>query len=110
LWSLPDYSFGWEEYGRGVADAGKTVTLPLLAPGENVHVDSRPDTETIIAQNGAPVGNRWAGKDLEYPIPPGGEVPGGATVLVQQVTNPDGFRCELDLVRWYAEPFSEPLI
>lgn len=103
-WTLPDYSFGWEEYGRGVADAGKTVTLPALVSGENVHVDSRPDTETIIAENLAPVGNRWAGKDLEYPIQPGANV-----TAVVSVTAPGSWECELDLPRWYAEPFSEPM-
>lgn len=106
-WRLPDYSFGNEEYGRGVADLGKTVLLPLLKSGENVHVDSRPDVETIIAQNAAPVGNRMAGKDLEYPIPPGGGVSpesGGATVSVD-----GGGRCEIDLVRWYSEPFCDPV-
>lgn len=109
-WTLPDYSFGSQEYGRGGADIGKTVTLPKLNSGENVHVDSRPDTETIISENAAPVGNRWAGKDLEYCIPPGGgvdTVAGGATVRIEE--SGGNYRCELDLPRWYAEPFSDPL-
>ena len=115
-WTLPDYSYGWEEYGRGTADKGKTVTLPALARGENVHVNTRPDTETIIAENEAPVGNRWAGQDLEYPILPGNGSPEpdgpnpGCVVRVRDVTNPDGARCELHLPRWYTEPFSTPLI
>lgn len=112
-WTLPDYSYGWEEYGRGVADMGKTVTLPLLAPGENVHVNTRPDTETLIAENEAPVGNRWRGQDLEYPILAGAGSPdpaNGCVVRVQNITNPDGARCELMLPRWYAEPFSTPLV
>lgn len=113
LWTLPDYSYGWEEYGRGKADIGRTVTLPLLAAGEDVHVDTRPDTETIIAANEAPVGNRWHGMDLEYPIIAGAGDPDpatGCTVRVQQITNPAGARCELLLPRWYAEPFSSPLV
>lgn len=112
-WTLPDYSYGWEEHGRGEADKGKTVRLPLLAIGENLHVDTRPDTETLIAENEAPVGNRWQGKDLEYPILSGAGSPDpndGCVVRVTDVTNPDGVRCELHMPRWYAEPFSTPLV
>lgn len=110
-WTLPDYSFGWEEYGRGQSDLGKTVPLPLLTPGESIHVDSSPDTETIIADNGNPVGFRMGGRDLEYPIQPGaGASTNGCTVRVRNCTNPNGARAELYLRRWYDEPFSTPLV
>lgn len=113
-WQLPDYSFGWEEYGRGTADIGKTVyvtpTGKLLA-GEIVDVYSRPDVEPIISANGAPVLNRMNGTALEYPIQPGqGSVTDGCIVRAIDVTNPLGARCELFLDRWYDEPFSTPLI
>lgn len=113
-WILPDYSFGWEEYGRGIADMGKTVRLTptgSLAAGEIVDVYSRPDLEPIIAANGAPVLNRMNGTALEYPIQPGmGSVENGCVVRALGVTNPLGARCELHLDRWYDEPFSTPLI
>lgn len=115
-WILPDYSYGWEEYGRGLADKGKMVELPALAKDENLHVNTRPDTETLIAENEAPVGNRWRGKDLEYPILPGCGSPDtggpdpGCVVRVKDITNPDGARCELLMPRWYNEPFSTPLV
>lgn len=110
-WTLPDYSFGCEEYGRGVADMGKTVQFPLLAPEEDIHVYSRPDLETIVAANDAPVGYRMAGRDLEYPIQPGMGSPDpakGCTVRVRQIT--DGAACRLHLPRWYSDPFSTPRI
>lgn len=108
-WYLPDYSFGSEEYGRGLDDEGKVVPLPLLRAGEDLWVESRPDLETLVAANDAPVGNRLAGRDLEYPIPAGaGDPLRGCVVRVTNVT--DGASCRLHLPRWYAEPFSTPLV
>jgi hypothetical protein len=110
-WIVPDYSFGWQEYGRGQSDLGKTVPSPLLIAGENIHWTSRPDLEPIIADNENPVGNRMAGRALEYPIQPGmGDSDWGCTVRAINVTNPNGARCELYLPRWYNEPFSTPLL
>lgn len=113
-WVLPDYSFGWEEYGRGQSDLGKTVYVTPIGPlaaGEIVDVYSRPDMEPIIAANGNPVGNRMRGTALEYPIQPGmGDVENGCVVRALNVTNPNGARCELYLDRWFDEPFSTPLI
>lgn len=115
-WQLPDYSFGWEEYGRGISDIGKTVYVPSvaagpLAAGEIIDVYSRPDMEPIIAANGAPVLNRMNGTALEYPIQPGmGLVENGCIVRALNCTNPNGARCELHLDRWYDEPFSTPLL
>jgi hypothetical protein len=115
-WILPDYSYGWQEYGRGLADQGKTVSTPLLTLGEGLDVQTSPDSETFIAANNNPVGNRMGGRDLEYPILAGCGSPdpdgpnAGCVVRVKSVTNPDGARCELAMPRWYAEPFSTPLV
>lgn len=110
-WTMPDYSFGWEEYGTGIADLGKTVQLPLLREGENIDVDWDPSEETIIAENEAPVYERMAGKDLEYAIQPGmGDPEEGCIIRVNNVTNPDGARCELYLPRLHAEPFGKPRV
>jgi len=71
---FPDFSWGLEEFGRGVADTGKTVRVPFkgeLLIGEDIHIMTRPDEETIRAANDAPVGNRMGGNDFEYPIQPG---------------------------------------
>lgn len=110
-WSLPDYSFGWEEYGTGLADLGKTVDLPLLVEGENIEVDSSPDVMTIVAENENPVMQRMKGRDLEYPIQAGmGDPYDGCIVALRGCTNPDGARCELELPRWHAEPFGTPRV
>lgn len=110
-WTLPDYSFGWEEFGSGIADLGKTVELPELFEGEDVEADSRPDVMTLVAANGNPVMQRMNGRDLEYPIQPGiGDPVNGCIVSVRDVTNPDGARCELELPRWHNEPFGTPTV
>ena len=112
---LPDYSFGSEIYGRGIMDAGKTVPTPTIVEGDgSVSVFTRPDKETYISENETPVGLRAAGKDFEYPIPPGmgtssAKSPNpGCVVRAMGVT--DGCAIKLTLPRWYAEPFSTPLV
>lgn len=109
IWTLPDFSFGSEEYGRGLSDEGKTVRLPQLRFGEDLIVQTRPDLETLIAANDAPVGNRLAGRDFEYPIPPGaGDSNRGCVVLVENIV--DGAALRLKLPRWHEEPFGTPLV
>jgi hypothetical protein len=110
-WQLPDYSFGWEEYGRGQSDLGKTVLFTPFIEGEICDLYSRPDMEPIIAANGNPVLNRMNGRALEYPIQPGmGSTGDGCVIRAINCTNPNGARLELNLDRWYNEPFSTPLI
>ena len=112
---LPDYSFGSEIYGRGVADSGKTVATPQILEGDgNVSVFTRPDKETYISEMETPVGLRAAGKDFEYPIPPGmgtsdtdGANPG---CVVRAMNATAGCAIKLTLPRWYSEPFSTPLV
>lgn len=120
---LPDFSWGWQEHGRGVLDFGKTVRVPRvgeLLEGENIDILTTPDEETIRAENDAPVGNRMGGTDFEYPIQPGcGDPPefdddghsvNGAAIRMLNITNPAGSRVELELDRWYDQPFGDPLI
>jgi hypothetical protein len=122
-YQFPDFSWGWEEYGRGIADGGKTVRVPFqgtLKTGENIDIDTQLDEETIRAENDSPVGNRMNGTDFEYPIMPGcGDAPefdaagnctNGATVRMLNVTNPEGSRVAVELPRWYAQPFGTPLV
>lgn len=113
-WILPDYSYGNEAYGRGVADIGKTVPIPNLLQGEDVTVMTRPDMEWILSVWETPVANRSPGLRHEYPIPPGEGSPDdggpnpGCVVRARSVV--DGAACVLTLPRWYAEPFSTPRV
>lgn len=111
MWHIPDFSWGNEEYGRGLADADKIVRTPLLVVGENVDIYTRPDLDTYQSENDAPVGLRSNGRDFEYPIPPGEGVGGdnideGAVFMATQVTDGGEFRMELP--RWYSSPYSRP--
>lgn len=107
---LPDYSYGCEYYGRGRADAGKTVPTPTLIEADgNVTVFTRPDKRTYVSEMETPVGLRSAGLDFEYPIQPGaGDPEEGCVVRATGVT--DGCAITLTLPRWYAEPFGTPLV
>ncbi|MBF6422033.1 hypothetical protein IU436_25420 [Nocardia farcinica] len=76
-WRVPDRSWGQKIYAkptypyhRADDDAARMEWLPPLLPGEDTSIDTDPDQPTLIAANGAPVQNRWAGRGLLYPIKP----------------------------------------
>lgn len=106
---FPDFSWGNEKFGSGVADLGKTVLTPMLAPGENCEIQTRPDLETYQAENDAPVTLRTKGIDFEYPIPPGAGDPNpenGAVFSADCTT--DGGAVRMELQRWYSSPYARP--
>jgi hypothetical protein len=110
-WHIPDFSWGNEEYGRGLSDMDKVVRSPHLEVGENCDVYTRPDMDTWQAENDAPVGLRARGRDFEYPIPPGMGVGGdnpdeGAVFRATEVE--DGGALRMELPRWYSSPFARP--
>lgn len=115
-YQLPDYSFGSQAYGRGIADLGKTMPLAQLMDLEDLQVYTRPDLETFVTSLETQFAGRNAGKDFEYPIAPGagsseGEGSDNPGCIVRaNVTNPAGARVELTLPRWYDEPFSTPRV
>ena len=124
-WVFPDWSWGSEEYGRGIADEGKTLHVPnvpgeIVRAGASFHAMTRPDEETLRTVEDLPLGHSMNGADFEYPIPAGaGEAPefdddgrctNGAVVRILNCTNPDGARLEIELPRWYNEPFGTPRV
>lgn len=104
-WTLPDFSWGSEEYGRGMQDAGRMVGIPPLSIYEDVVVDSDPRRQTILSANMSNVQGRWKGQDLLYPIGPGAdaEIP----VSIENAVN--GAALRLEIPRWYTRPWSRPL-
>jgi hypothetical protein len=106
IYQLPDFSYGSEAYGRGLADVGKTLKLAALMDEEDLDIQTRPDLETFITSLETPFSMRMQGRDFEYPIAPGaGDATAGAIVRAT-VTSAAGARLEMTLPRWYDEPFS----
>lgn len=104
-WTLPDFSWGSQEYSRGVQDSERVVELPTLGPNENVVVDSDPRRQTILSTNLANVQGRWKGNDLLYPIGPGATGP--IPVKVRNATA--GAALRLEIPKWYTRPWGRPL-
>ncbi|ATN93990.1 minor tail protein [Mycobacterium phage Kumao] len=104
-WRLPDFSWGNQEYGRGIADAGRTVELPFLPKGAGCTANSDPRVQTLIAKNRINLQGLWHGQDLLYPIAGGTyeEIP----VAVRDAV--DGFACRLIVPKWYSRPWSRPV-
>jgi hypothetical protein len=104
-WRLPDFSWGNEEYGRGLMDSGRTVELPFLPKGAGCVADSDPRVQTLLAANRINLQGLWKGQDLLYPIAGGtySEIP----VAVKDVV--DGFACRLEVPKWYTRPWSRPV-
>lgn len=111
---LPDYSFGNEVHGRGLADSGKTVLTPTFAEGDgSVSIFTRPDLETYISEMDTPVSLRApGGQDFEYPIPPGAgdSDPANGCVVRAIGVGDTGAAVKLTLPRWYDTPFSTPTV
>jgi len=103
-WTLPDFSWGSEEYGRALEDVGRVVTLPTLTKFENVVVDSDPRRQTILSTNMANVQGRWKGNDLLYPIAPGAN----EKIPVEVTGATAGATLRLEIPKWYTRPWSRP--
>lgn len=104
-WKLPDFSFGNEEYGRGVMDSQRTVELPFLPKGAGCIADSDPRVQTLLAENRINLQGLWKGQDLLYPI-------AGGTYSSIPLSVKDavaGYACRLEVPKWYTRPWSRPV-
>ncbi|UVK59758.1 minor tail protein [Gordonia phage Aleemily] len=68
-WTLPDHSFGSDEWDRPVADADRTVKI-RLAQGQGATVDTDPTEETVMADDGSQAPWATLEGDFLYCIPP----------------------------------------
>lgn len=104
-WRLPDFSWGNQEYGTGIQDAGRTVVLPYLPAGAGCVADADPRIQTLLAANRINLQGLWKGQDLLYPIAGGSYIP--IPVSVTGATN--GWACRLEIPKWYSRPWSRPV-
>lgn len=104
-WRLPDFSFGNEEYGRGITDMGRTVELPFLPKGAGCVADSDPRNQTLLAKNRINLQGLWKGQDLLYPI--AGGTYSSIPISVKDAV--EGFACRLEVPKWYTRPWSRPV-
>lgn len=104
-WTLPDNSYGNEEYGRGLADAARTVPLPLLPEGAGCVADSDPRVQTLLAQNHINLQGLWGGKDLLYPLPHS-PVDAPFSLGFAWASATDGAACRLEVPQWFSRPWS----
>lgn len=102
---LPDFSWGNQEYARGIVDAGRTVTLPFLTKGAGCVANSDPRVQTLLANNRINLQGLWKGQDLLYPIA-GGTY---ARIPVKVGDATDGFAVRLEVPKWYSRPWSRPM-
>ncbi|WKR36049.1 minor tail protein [Mycobacterium phage Azrael100] len=99
-WTLPDYSFGNEEYGRPIEDADREVPLPHLPIDVGCVADADPRRRTLMADDRSHLQGRWKGQDLLYPIPHGTH-----TITVRVANAEDGFAMRLELPQWFTRPW-----
>lgn len=104
-WRLPDFSWGNEEYGRGISDFGRTVELPFLPMGAGCVADSDPRVQTLLAANRINLQGLWKGQDLLYPIAGGTYSP--LPVSVKDAVS--GYACRLEIPKWYTRPWSRAI-
>lgn len=68
-WVVPDFSWGQEDFRRGVADAARSVAIPPLMLNEHVTAVSHPDEEYLLSSLDTNPWNRSNGNELQYPVP-----------------------------------------
>lgn len=105
-WTLPDPSFGNQEYGRGVVDVAREVPLPFLPNGVGVVADADPRRQTLLAADTSHIQGRWGGKDLLYPIPTCED----QDYTIKWAEAEDGIAVRLEINEWWTRPWGRAVI
>ena len=103
-WTIPDYSWGSDEFDRAVADANRAVQLPPLLAGEHLKIDTDKMSQDgqVNSSLDTQVYMRMGGKRLLYRVPPHTELPPGG-IPVQVTGAPIGAGIQVRAPRnWWA--------
>ncbi len=73
IWTVPDYSWGNDQFGRAVEDSLHKIVMPPLIDGEHVTIDTDPDSNVgqVNSDLDTEIYLRMNGKTFMYKIPPG---------------------------------------
>lgn len=72
-WTIPDYSWGNNDYKRAAIDATKLILTPTLLPADgHGRVETNPESrrERMSTTGNTQWQARWGGVDCMYPVPP----------------------------------------
>jgi len=103
IWTLPDYSWGNDQFERATIDATRKIIMPALIAGENVAVDTNPDSSSgqVNSSLDTEVYLRMAGQEFMYSVPPGTI----STVPVKVSHAPIGAGAQLIMSRQWQRPW-----
>lgn len=103
IWTIPDFSLGNDFFDRGVADAARKIVMPALINGENVKIDTDPETNDgqVNSSLDTEIYLRMNGKTFMYQISPGTNI----TVPVTVSKAPIGAGAQLRVPREWPRPW-----
>ncbi|MGW4240903.1 phage tail protein [Nocardia sp. NPDC004722] len=69
-WTIPDYSFGDNSFGRADADAARRIRMPKQKPGQTFWINTDPFEDMLRDPAGSQVWSLMNGVTYNYAIPP----------------------------------------
>ncbi|MFC9995756.1 phage tail protein [Nocardia sp. NPDC127526] len=69
-WTIPDFSFGDNSFGRAEADKERRIKMPAQKPGQTFLITTDPHEDMLRDPAGTQVWSLMNGVTFNYPIPP----------------------------------------
>lgn len=102
IWTIPDYSWGNDQFLRATSDAARKVVMPALIAGETVSIYTDPDSQDgqVNSNMDTEVYLRMAMQEFMYKVPPGTNT----TIPVKASHAPIGALAQLICPREWQRP------
>ncbi len=68
-WTIPDFSFGDNTFGRAVQDKDRKIQMPKQKPGQEFRIDTDPHEDMLRDPAGTQVWSLMGGVTFNYPLP-----------------------------------------